>query len=86
VAVSSLTSLLCIVLPLVLVGLAALGLSVYALVTGQGGAWVDSDGIKRAGSPTTTRVFAVLGIIGGLFIICLGVSLIPALMLAGSMR
>lgn len=85
-AVSSLTSLLCIVLPLTLVGLVALAISVYALVTGQGGAWVDSDGIKRAGSPTTTRIFAIVGIIGGLFFICLGLSLIPALLLAGSMR
>lgn len=85
-AVSGLTSLLCIVLPLVLVGLAALGLSVYALVTGQGGAWVDSDGKKRPGSPSTTRIFAIIGIVGGLFFICLGLSLIPALILAASMR
>ncbi|GAB4482505.1 MAG: hypothetical protein Kow00124_31410 [Anaerolineae bacterium] len=58
-----------------LIGLFAVGLSGYALITGQGGAWVDSMGSKTPASPLATRTVAVIGLIAGLFIICLAASL-----------
>jgi hypothetical protein len=75
-------SVMCCLGPLALVGLGALGLSVYALVTGQGGALVRRDGTKVAAGAGSTRVMAVIGIVAGLFFICLAASLaVPVLLL-----
>ncbi len=78
--------MLCCVAPLGLVGLFASGLSLYALITGKGGAWIRERGLTRykaAASPTATRITAIVGLIVGLMILCMAASVGLALVLYG---
>lgn len=63
----------CCVGPLVILGLAVMAFSTFTLITGKGGSWRDSMGNKRAqGSPTTTRILSIIGLIVGFMIACIG--------------
>ena len=67
-------------------GLFASGLSLYALITGKGGAWIRERGLTRyktAGSPLATRITAVVGLIVGLMILCIAASVGLALVVGG---
>jgi len=67
--------LVCCVVPMALTGVFAVGLSGYALVTGQGGAWVDRMGNKAPANPAATRLVAIIGLIVGFFVLCLAASI-----------
>lgn len=61
---------------IVLAGLVALGLGLYAAITGKGAQRLDTMGRKRGpASPGTTRLIGIIATVCGLFLMCFGISL-----------
>jgi hypothetical protein len=67
----------------ILAGLVAGAFSVYTLITGQSLQWRLGLRGSRTANPTVNRISAIVGVITGLLLMCIGVALVLFLLMGG---